>query len=290
MARGPGRQGGRRLGGARGPGSQETTGPGRQGSRKPRCQGARKPGGQGATAPGGQGARKPGSQGGRMPEATGQGARGQRPGARRLGGQGASQLGHQNASKTCTLSQKVGRKHVPLSRKSISNRVGWRVEGVKNAYPLAESASKTRTLRQKVVFEASKTCTLRQQVRQKHVPLCKKSAPVRLRCGIEPPSETPPTGRVKRGFCAFTRVFSCILRHVGSDPQAERGRGEVNLSPTNVLTLRFRVGGFYVSGRLWEAQLLVFYVSGRLREAQLFVLHTLRAVPPTQLSIVRVSF
>ena len=34
------------------------------------------------------------------------------------------------------------------------------------------------------------------------------------------------------------------MRHVGSDPQAERGRGEVNLSPIQVLTLRPRVGGF----------------------------------------------
>ena len=33
--------------------------------------------------------------------------------------------------------------------------------------------SKTRTLRQKVVFEASKTCTLMQKVRQKHIPLSK---------------------------------------------------------------------------------------------------------------------
>ncbi len=37
--------------------------------------------------------------------------------------------------------------------------------GVKIMYPQAESASKTRTLRQKVRFEASKTCTLRQKVR-----------------------------------------------------------------------------------------------------------------------------
>ena len=99
----------------------------------------------------------------------------------------AMRLGHQNASKTCTLSTKVRRKCVPLSRKSISNRVGWRVEGVKNAYPLAESASKTRTLKQKVRFEASKTCTLRQKVCQKHVPLGRKSAPVELRGGNEPP-------------------------------------------------------------------------------------------------------
>ena len=48
--------------------------------------------------------------------------------------------------------------------------------GVKNAHPSSESASKMRTLKQKVRFEASKTCTLRQKVRQKHVPLGKKSA------------------------------------------------------------------------------------------------------------------
>ena len=66
------------------------------------------------------------------------------------------------------------------------------------------------------------------------------------------------------------------MRHVGSDPVAERGRGEVNLSPIEVLTLRPRVGGFYVSGRLWEVQFVVFY--------------TLRAGPPTQLRFFRVSF
>ena len=37
--------------------------------------------------------------------------------------------------KNVTLNTKVRRKCIPLSRKSISNRVGWRVEGVKNAYP-----------------------------------------------------------------------------------------------------------------------------------------------------------
>ena len=50
------------------------------------------------------------------------------------------------------------------------------------------------------------------------------------------------------------------MQHVESDPVAERGRGEVNLSPTKGLTLRPRVGGFYVSGRLWEVQSVVFYV------------------------------
>ena len=107
-----------------------------------------------------------------------------------------------------------------------------------------------------------------------------------------------------RVICQNTCVFWCISEHVGSDPEAERGRGEVNLSPILVLTLRPRVGGFYVSGRLWEAQFVVFYVSGRVWEAQsvvfyvsgrlsedqLVVLFTLRAGPPTQLTFVRASF
>ena len=63
------------------------------------------------------------------------------------------------------------------------------------------------------------------------------------------------------------------MRHVGSDPQAERGKGEVNLSPMRGLTLRPRVGGFYVSGRFWEAQFVVFYVSGRLWEVQFVVFY-----------------
>ena len=47
-------------------------------------------------------------------------------------------------------------------------------EGVKNVYPSSKSASKTRTLWQKVRFEASKTCTLKQKVRQKHAPVGRK--------------------------------------------------------------------------------------------------------------------
>ena len=73
------------------------------------------------------------------------------------------------------------------------------------------------------------------------------------------------------------------MRHVGSDPQAERGRGEVNLSPIRVLTLRPRVGGFYVSGRLWEAQSIVFYVSGRLWEVHSVVFHEVLRLVDVQL-------
>ena len=43
---------------------------------------------------------------------------------------------------------------------------------------------------------------------------------------------------------ALGQVFLCSLRHDGSDPESERGRGEVNLSPKGGLTLRPRVGGF----------------------------------------------
>ena len=56
-------------------------------------------------------------------------------------------------------------------------RVGWGWMGVKNVYPSPESASKMRTLRQKVGFEASKTRTLRSKVRQKCEPFVRKSAP-----------------------------------------------------------------------------------------------------------------
>ena len=68
-------------------------------------------------------------------------------------------------------------------------------------------------------------------------------------------------------------VPSCILRHVGSDPEAESGRGEVILSPMRGRTLRPRVGGFYVSGRLWEVRFVVFYVSGRFQGAQFVVFY-----------------
>ena len=69
------------------------------------------------------------------------------------------------------------------------------------------------------------------------------------------------------------------MRHVGSDPQAERGRGEVNLSPIRVLTLRPRVGGFHVSGRLWEAPSVVFYEVWRLREVQILTAYAERVGP-----------
>ena len=143
-----------------------------------------------------------------------------------------------------TLRQKVLQTCNTLSRKSTPAwDKGWM--GVKSAYTSSESASKMRPLSQKVD----------------------------PRDGIEPPSRTSLLSRVKRCICSTTRVFSCILQHVGSDPQAEMGRGEVNLSPIRVLTLRPRVGGFYVFGRLWEAQSIVLYVSGRFWEAHLYVFY-----------------
>ena len=62
-----------------------------------------------------------------------------------------SQLGHQNASKTCTLSQKVCRKRVPLSRKSTSRPfIIWDTNMRQKRVPLAKKLSKTCTLPQKV--------------------------------------------------------------------------------------------------------------------------------------------
>ena len=87
---------------------------------------------------------------------------------------------------------------------------------------------------------------LSQKVGQKCVPFSRISdhvvGPRRSRVA-ESPWGTPLGIRIKREFCHFRRVFSCIWRRAGSDPQAERGRGEVNLSPKEGLTLRPRVGG-----------------------------------------------
>ena len=103
--------------------------------------------------------------------------------------------------KNGTLSTKVRRKRLPLGRKFGSKRQkrvplarkcfknaypqaesrrriegrprGVGVEGVKHANPSSESASKMRTLRQKVGFEASKTRTLHRKVRQKRAHSCR---------------------------------------------------------------------------------------------------------------------
>ena len=138
--------------------------------------------------------------------------------------------GNLRAPKMRTLRQKVRQKHIPLRRNSASIR--------------------------------QKTCTLKQKVNKNTYPFAKSLPPSGFGMELSRPRGSPLPGQVKRGFCEITRVFSCILQHVGSDPEAERGRGEVNLSPTVGLTLRPRVGGFYMSGRLWEAQFVVFYVSG----------------------------
>ena len=50
-------------------------------------------------------------------------------------------LGHQNASKTCTLSKKVGRKRVPLHRKSTSKPVIiWDTKMRQKRLPLARKS------------------------------------------------------------------------------------------------------------------------------------------------------
>ena len=48
---------------------------------------------------------------------------------------------HQNASKTCTLSQKVGRKRVPLGRKSTSKPlIIWDTKMPQKRVPLARKS------------------------------------------------------------------------------------------------------------------------------------------------------
>jgi len=96
--------------------------------------------------------------------------------------------GAQRASIIRTLNQKVCQKRVPSTRKSAPRTPA----GVKNAYPQAKSASKTRTLNPKVrpprPRRASKTRTLSKKVRQKHVPRT-------LSPKVRPPD---PGGRQKR--------------------------------------------------------------------------------------------
>ena len=59
--------------------------------------------------------------------------------------------------------------------------------------------------------------------------------------------DTPIGVRIKRACRHFRRIFSCVWRPDGSDLQAERGRGEANLSPKRHLTHRPRVGGLDAS-------------------------------------------
>ena len=72
-------------------------------------------------------------------------------------------LGHQNASKTCTLSQKVCRKRVPLSRKSTSRPfIIWDTNMRQKRVPLGRKS----TSRPFIIWDT--------KMRQKRVPLGKK--------------------------------------------------------------------------------------------------------------------
>ena len=67
------------------------------------------------------------------------------------------------------------------------------------------------TLKQKVGLGASKTRTLKQKVRQKHVPLGKKSGP---RCGPGDIADTPSGFEQNGGFVIldeFSRAFGDLL-------------------------------------------------------------------------------
>ena len=108
----------------------------------------------------------------------------------RLGPKPAMAFGERNAQ---TLARKCARnahRCAESARLVVLPLYLRRISGVETRNPRRENASKMHTLKQKVGLEASKTCTLRQQVRQKHVPLGKKSAPVELRDGNEPLGDT----------------------------------------------------------------------------------------------------
>ena len=96
------------------------------------------------------------------------------------------------------------------------------VEGAKIVYLSAESASKTRTLRQKVRFEASKTCTLKQKVRQKRVPSARKCPPN----AAPESSRTPPWDSNETGVLLFETSFSRVFGDVPDRTPKRRGVGE----------------------------------------------------------------
>ena len=87
-------------------------------------------------------------------------------------------FGARKTSKTKTLSTKLRRTCLPVSRKSTSNCVGWRVAELKNAYTSSESASKCIQLRRKSVWKPQKTRTRQQKVRQYCESVVRKSATI----------------------------------------------------------------------------------------------------------------
>ena len=78
---------------------------------------------------------------------------------------------------------------------------------------------------QKVSFEASKTCTLKQKVRQKHVPLGKKSAPVRLR-DVTPGILGTPSGLEENASFVILDEFSREFGDLLDRTPKRRGVGE----------------------------------------------------------------
>ena len=57
-----------------------------------------------------------------------------------VAGRQAGWLGRPNAAKACTLSQKVGQKHVPLARKSVETLIIWDTKMRQKRVPLARKA------------------------------------------------------------------------------------------------------------------------------------------------------
>ena len=92
--------------------------------------------------------------------------------------------------------------------------------------------------------------TLRQKVRQKCVPLGRKSS---FGMELSRPQGPPFPPERNAEFVKSIEFYDAFCDMSDLISKRRWGRGEVSLSPILVLTLRFRVGGFNASGRFWEA-------------------------------------
>ena len=95
--------------------------------------------------------------------------------------------------------------------------------GGKKRGPLDRTCVKNITLRQKVGLEASKTRTLRQKVRQKHVPLSKKSVPLGTPEQLPSLQGHPPWGSKKTRVLSFQTNFLVNLATCWIGPPSGEG-------------------------------------------------------------------
>ena len=103
------------------------------------------------------------------------------------------------------------------------------------------------------MFEQKRRANVRESLRNKKAFTCdNRRGEPRRTFYVEQYMSSAKANEPFERNCALLNVTTCclMLTALRIDPQAERGRGEVNLSPKEHLTLRPRVGGFEV-GPIW---------------------------------------